>query len=60
MPETIKLFDSTNLVGKTRNGENKPIFKIAAIGMMASIIMSIFLKNYAKMAKICFFLKLIL
>ena len=33
----------------------KIFFKIAAIWMMTSLIMSIFLKNYAKNAKICFF-----
>ena len=38
----------------------KKKFKIAAIGMMTSLIMSIFLKNYAKKAKIHFFLKLTL
>ena len=35
----------------------KKLFLIAAIGMMASLIMSFFKKkkNYAKMANICFF-----
>ena len=44
-------FGTDILCNVTKKWQKKKI-KIAAIGMMTSFIMSSFLKNYAKMAKI--------